>query len=677
MSGGALPKGRPVDRMSFDYDRAFNRNLGVLTEHEQAVLKTRQVAIPGCGGVGSLHALTMARLGVKKFKLADFDSYDVENMNRQFGSKMSSLGREKVRVMAEEILEINPEASVSLFPEGVHSGNLDDFLDGTHLVIDALDFFAFPARDLLFPAAQQRGIPLVTGAPLGFSCALLTFTGDSMRYEDYFDFRPEDSERDRAVKFAVGLAPGATHIKYMDFSRVRVGSQAGPSSVVGVDQCAAMVGAEATKILTGKAPVERVPTYRQYDPFREVQKSGRLRWGNRGLLQRFKIWYVSRMLSGRDEAVSHNTARPGEEHDSVQLTTVSSHCQEIREILHTALQAPSGDNCQPFQFRWDGETLRIYHDNHRGKHALNSLNQASRLTLGMLLESIKIAASEKGYRAECEELPEDEEGPWAVISVQRDDIVPDTLAPLQGMRWTDRRTYQGGSIRHWVFEDLQSEIAKFPTVGCYVIDRYPDTFVDLLARKESELFDRPEALRDLGRWLRFGSGPLADGMPWRTLGCRYPEARLLWACTRYPRITAFAKWLGLSTVHKRLVMSQLRSSAAFCLVTVPQPRVADVVAAGQLIYRLWLRLNGAAYGVHPYSSLPLSILDRHVLLAQGSGESTGQPLLHEEESVLRTAFGYREHEIPVWGFRTGSSTVRPPEFRTPRRPVVEVLKFDC
>ena len=55
----------------FDYATAFSRNLGWITEFEQAILRRKRVAIAGMGGVGGLHLLTLARLGLSTFRIAD------------------------------------------------------------------------------------------------------------------------------------------------------------------------------------------------------------------------------------------------------------------------------------------------------------------------------------------------------------------------------------------------------------------------------------------------------------------------------------------------------------------------------------------------------------------------------------------------------------------------------
>src|SRR5437763_12289580 len=98
----------------FSYDEAFSRNIGWLTAAEQRALRGKRVAIAGLGGVGGSHLLTLARLGIGAFSIADFDTFGVENFNRQAGAVMSSVGRSKSLVLQEMAQDINPELDMCL-----------------------------------------------------------------------------------------------------------------------------------------------------------------------------------------------------------------------------------------------------------------------------------------------------------------------------------------------------------------------------------------------------------------------------------------------------------------------------------------------------------------------------------------------------------------------------------
>ena len=78
----------------------FSRNIGLLSEDEQKKLFAATVAVAGAGGVGGLHILTLARLGIGSFKIADPDAFEDVNVSRQFGASASTFGRNKAEILS-------------------------------------------------------------------------------------------------------------------------------------------------------------------------------------------------------------------------------------------------------------------------------------------------------------------------------------------------------------------------------------------------------------------------------------------------------------------------------------------------------------------------------------------------------------------------------------------------
>jgi len=195
---------------AFSYSQAFSRNIGWVTADEQARLRGKRVAIAGMGGVGGVHLLTLARLGIGAFHIADFDVFDIVNFNRQAGATVSTLGRPKAAVMAAMARDINPGLDIKVFAQGVAQGNLAEFLAGVDIYIDGLDFFAFAARQATFAACAAAGIPAITAAPLGMGTAVLNFLPGQMSFEQYFGWG-DRSDDEKAVRFLIGLAPAGLH----------------------------------------------------------------------------------------------------------------------------------------------------------------------------------------------------------------------------------------------------------------------------------------------------------------------------------------------------------------------------------------------------------------------------------------------------------------------------------
>ena len=277
------------------YEAAFARNLGLISPEEQQRLRESRVAIVGMGGVGGVHLVTLARLGVGRFHIADPDHFEVANFNRQYGATVPTLGRAKAEVMAETARAINPEIELRTF-SAITPENVGDFLDGCRLLIDGIDFFELDIRRLLFREARNRGLWAVTAGPLGFSTAWLSFAPDGMSFDDYFDLNNDMGRLDQLIAFLVGLAPAATHVPYMDFRHSDAKKRRGPSAGLACQLCSGVASAEALKILLDRGGVRPAPCYAQFDAYRGVLRSGRLFWGNRNPLQRLKRWITRKKL---------------------------------------------------------------------------------------------------------------------------------------------------------------------------------------------------------------------------------------------------------------------------------------------------------------------------------------------------------------------------------------------
>jgi molybdopterin/thiamine biosynthesis adenylyltransferase len=287
-TGGARAERATPSRWS--YEEAFSRNVGLIDREEQQRLRSSRVSIVGMGGVGGVHLITLARLGVSQFTIADPDTFGAVNFNRQYGATTRSLGRNKAEVMAEEARAINPEVEVTVLPGGIGPENVGQFLDGADVLVDGIDFFELPVRRLLFRQARERGLWAVTAGPLGFSTAWLTFSPTGMSFDDYFDLHDNMSRSDQLIAFLVGLAPQATQRVYMDLREADPYRRRGPSAGLACQLCSGVVAAEVAKILLGRPHLRPAPAYSQFDAYRHLFRKGRLRWGNRGLVQRLKRW---------------------------------------------------------------------------------------------------------------------------------------------------------------------------------------------------------------------------------------------------------------------------------------------------------------------------------------------------------------------------------------------------
>jgi len=135
---------------------------------EQAVekLKASKVAIFGIGGVGSFAAEALGRCGVGELVLIDYDTINTTNINRQIHSTTKTLGRYKVDVMKERLLEINPDIKVTAINKKYNQESSHEILNVDYdYIIDAIDMVT--AKINLIVTATRLNIPIVSSMGAG------------------------------------------------------------------------------------------------------------------------------------------------------------------------------------------------------------------------------------------------------------------------------------------------------------------------------------------------------------------------------------------------------------------------------------------------------------------------------------------------------------------------------
>ncbi|HOO50591.1 MAG TPA: ThiF family adenylyltransferase [Alphaproteobacteria bacterium] len=251
----------------FVFEEAFDRTIGWVTADELQTLRSKRVAIAGLGGVGGYHLLTLLRLGVSNFNIAEMDVVEIANFNRQACAGLSHLGENKIDVMLSLAKDINPEADFRVFSGGVQENNIHDFLRDADLYIDGLDFFVLDIREKVFSQCWEMNIPAMTTAPLGMGMAHLNFIPGKMSFDEYFGVSSVQGD-DRCIKFISGLAPTMLHRPYLvDMSRVDFAERKGPSTPMACELCARVAGTEALKILLGRGKVRAAPHGMQFDAY--------------------------------------------------------------------------------------------------------------------------------------------------------------------------------------------------------------------------------------------------------------------------------------------------------------------------------------------------------------------------------------------------------------------------
>ncbi len=232
-----------------------SRNWGFVTAEEQEQLAGLRVAVAGCGGDGGLVVETLTRLGVRSFALADPESFAVENLNRQNGCDVTTLGRAKAEVLAEIVCRIAPDATVEVFRDGVTPSNVGDFVQGAGVVVDEVEYTRPEVAVCLARAARGRGLPVVSGLNVGFGALVSTFSPGGPSLERCLGLS-EHASLDEIAAAAVPLGRWVPRLPaYVDAETLRLvaaGERSAPSVAPGVALAAGLVTSELFAVVTGR-----------------------------------------------------------------------------------------------------------------------------------------------------------------------------------------------------------------------------------------------------------------------------------------------------------------------------------------------------------------------------------------------------------------------------------------
>jgi molybdopterin/thiamine biosynthesis adenylyltransferase len=159
--------------MTYYYDSLVLRNAGYISNEVQQSVRNCRLLIAGCG-IGSTLAEAAARLGFERFILADGDTVDNHNLNRQ-DYEAADIGSPKVTGLARRIININPQVDIQQLNEPLTPNNVDDIVALSDIVFDTIDFLDLSGIVALHDACKMHEKPLITALSIGWGGACVYF----------------------------------------------------------------------------------------------------------------------------------------------------------------------------------------------------------------------------------------------------------------------------------------------------------------------------------------------------------------------------------------------------------------------------------------------------------------------------------------------------------------------
>ena len=147
-------------------ENQFSRFEMLIGKEKMKKLENKRVAIFGIGGVGGAAVEALVRSGISNIDLIDNDTISLSNLNRQIIATINSIGKDKVDVMKERILSINPNCNVATYKYFFLPENSSDFdFSKYDYVIDAVDTVS--AKLEIIRKAKEANVPVISSMGTG------------------------------------------------------------------------------------------------------------------------------------------------------------------------------------------------------------------------------------------------------------------------------------------------------------------------------------------------------------------------------------------------------------------------------------------------------------------------------------------------------------------------------
>ena len=347
----------------------------------------------------------------------------------------------------------------------------------------------------------------------------------------------------------------------------------------------------------------------------------------------------------------------------------------IRRLVEAALLAPSGDNCQPWRFGWDGRQLEIRFLADRAASLYDANCAASWVALGASLENLRITARAIGATLSEDIFPTGGRDRVAArIGVAAGERRPEPLFDAIAKRCVNRRPYSREPIPREVSTELVDVARSAAGVQLQLVEdpAARARVAALASRNDRLLFEHPELHHGLYRWLRWSdrdTDRTGDGMPIGSLEL-HPAEQLGFRLLGSWPIARGCAGLRLTRMLPRRSVRVYRHSAAIGLLSVADNSPQQLVAAGSALQRVWLTATERGLAFQPITGM-ICLLWR-CRFASGDGLSAAQRAWIEQtgEELAQWLPAVRDR-MPVMLFRLGYAPA--PTARARRLPIESVL----
>ena len=653
-------------------------NKNKITIAERTILAGKKVGVIGLS-VGQSVSVTLAlERGCGELRLADFDTLELNNLNR-IRTGVHNLGIYKAYSVAREIAEIDPFFKVVCFTEGITEENINEFLTGggkLDVVIDECDsvnikiLCRIKSKALHIPVlmeASDRGTFDVERYDLHPEMPIMHGWLDHLELD--FEVLKNLRTNEEKVPYMLPISGLETLSARMRASMIELKSTitTWPQLATAVTLGGALAADTCRRIFLG-----------------QFTDSGRYFVDLEALVPdtRPKTAFIPAI---HEPALTSEKMKELAELVITNLPASSLIINEkqVTELVTGAIKAPSASNAQPWKWYFSKGYLFLFYEDTGILSFGDHKHRASYLALGAAIENLELTAYQKGIKADIHTFPlNDQSALAAVFTFSKHEPDSMSYAYAQLVNYIDeRQTNRNTGSRENIAEDILSKVteAAGSVPGASVILKNTAEEISAMAALNGSA-ERLKLLHPQGhyeffekelRWDDKESSNRKDGINLREL-CISGQEEIALKMIRSPEaiklITEWNAGRALEYIGRRSVAT----ASAIGLITMPDSSPASYLNGGRAMERMWLTANQNGIAVQPLMT-PLVFLEKYSKHTGNNSFGFMQDEINILNEKIKALFHEAQHVGMIFLFKL--SVAEKPTVKSYRIRVDEVLYF--
>ncbi|MDE2312135.1 MAG: nitroreductase family protein [Patescibacteria group bacterium] len=341
--------------------------------------------------------------------------------------------------------------------------------------------------------------------------------------------------------------------------------------------------------------------------------------------------------------------------------------EKIKKILAIAVNAPSGDNSQPWKFKLLDNGLEVFNQPQADDTQYNFHQRGSLLAHGALLENVCLLAETEGLKPTITLFPNGTNSNLtARVLFEAFQPAKKNWAEIIELRATNRKAYKSQHLAKEFCDQIQSlnQTGKIKVL----LNQEPrdiERLAKALSYNEKLILENPFIHREIFKFIRWSKQAMQktkDGHDIKSLELEPPQEMAFKVFSHWP-ILKFLNRFHVSKLVTNETEKVYRSSACYGLITAPDLEPITLIQAGRLFEKIWLTATQSGVNLQPTTAL--------LYLNQRVTEQQADKLTPEQINIVKTANKvitevFRAHEQPLMLFRMGYC--QPPTARSLKKP---------